>query len=284
MWQSCVHTHSCLYPLWIVGYGQQRLFGSLAWGLGALFIGILIDAYGTNAIFFFAYTFHFISALCMYVGTKYVVGTTYNQKGLDHFTAEVGQEANSVSIWVSGAIVAVSKLVRQTNDSFQQLLRHDALKFILYDIFVYGTVMTIIDSIMTTSLMTDYSTSASFGGMYTGMGVVSCIPAFYVSTQVIEMYGHYHVFLFAQITCVVRLLINAMLDIHWEHSPSVLLCTQLLHGICFALYWSTAVDIMYKLAPPDMKNTSLVSDRHVCIYKRGSNLTETYNQYANLYL
>ena len=248
---------------------------------------MLIDEYGTNAIFFFAYTFHMISAICMVVGTKYLKkdsnannanNNSGNSSGLvidsrDYglsTTDDIKTNTSSSDIGsikditdrVTGGVVAVSKLIRQTTNSFQQLLRHEALKYILYNIFIYGTVMTIIDSIMTTALMTDYNTSASFGGMYTGMGVVSCIPAFYISSQFIEYFGHYYVFLFAQVTCIFRLLINSMLDIHWEHSPNVLLCTQLLHGICFALYWSTAVDIMYKLAPPDMKNTSLVC---VCV-------------------
>jgi hypothetical protein len=43
------------------GYGQQRLYGSLAWGMGAYVVGMLIDTYGTNSMFYFTYFFQFIS-------------------------------------------------------------------------------------------------------------------------------------------------------------------------------------------------------------------------------
>ena len=42
------------------GYGQQRMFGSLAWGFGALIVGYLIDTFGMDSIFFFTYPFFFI--------------------------------------------------------------------------------------------------------------------------------------------------------------------------------------------------------------------------------
>lgn len=40
------------------GYGQQRLFGSLAWGLGAFAAGYCIDTYGMESIFFYTYFFN----------------------------------------------------------------------------------------------------------------------------------------------------------------------------------------------------------------------------------
>merc|ERR1719502_153417 len=43
------------------GYGQQRMFGSLAWGVGALVVGYLIDTFGMDSIFFFTYPFFLVS-------------------------------------------------------------------------------------------------------------------------------------------------------------------------------------------------------------------------------
>jgi len=45
------------------GYGQQRLFGSLAWGLGAFVAGYFIDTYGMVSIFYYTYFFNFIAFL-----------------------------------------------------------------------------------------------------------------------------------------------------------------------------------------------------------------------------
>ena len=43
------------------GYGQQRLFGSLAWGLGAFAAGYCIDTYGMESIFFYTYSFNLLA-------------------------------------------------------------------------------------------------------------------------------------------------------------------------------------------------------------------------------
>ena len=45
------------------GYGQQRMFGSLAWGGGAFIAGYLIDTYGMNALFYYTYLFNFTSLI-----------------------------------------------------------------------------------------------------------------------------------------------------------------------------------------------------------------------------
>lgn len=313
------------------GYGQQRLYGSLAWGVGALMTGVLIDLYGTNSLFFFAYAFYALSACLMLWGSRQAAGPTGwgsgsagaagndgnlltpsgklrsgsgSSNGSSNSSGSGGQSGSSSGgsnwfhrlkhpnnssneldklledttvehkgntggttsnrTWVqclcdsaSLLLIVVSKLIRQSRDSFAKLLGYDALKYLLYNIFVYGAVMTIIDSIVAISLVTDYRTSASFGGIYTGMGVCSCLPAFYLSKSLIERHGHYAVLMFAQCTCVFRLLVNSCLLPSWEYSAYGLLVTQLLHGACFALFWATAVDVMYKLAPPGMKNTSL---------------------------
>ena len=43
------------------GYGQQRVFGSIAWGGGAFLAGYLIDMFGMDAVFFYTYFFNTIT-------------------------------------------------------------------------------------------------------------------------------------------------------------------------------------------------------------------------------
>jgi predicted MFS family arabinose efflux permease len=50
------------------GYGQQRMFGSLAWGGGAFIAGYLIDLYGMNALFYYTYVFNITSFLFVIFG------------------------------------------------------------------------------------------------------------------------------------------------------------------------------------------------------------------------
>lgn len=57
------------------GFGQQRMFGSLAWGLGALLCGILIDSYGMTSVFYYTNTFNLITlALVFILPTVYMGG------------------------------------------------------------------------------------------------------------------------------------------------------------------------------------------------------------------
>ena len=43
------------------GYGQQRVFGSIAWGSGAFIAGYLIDVFGMNSVFYYTYFFNAIT-------------------------------------------------------------------------------------------------------------------------------------------------------------------------------------------------------------------------------
>lgn len=43
------------------GFGQQRMYGSLAWGVGAWVVGSLIDYFGMKSIFYYTYFFQCIS-------------------------------------------------------------------------------------------------------------------------------------------------------------------------------------------------------------------------------
>jgi hypothetical protein len=59
------------------GYGEQRMFGSLAWGLGAFLVGVLIDYFGMFSMFWFTY---FFQSIALAIVLKYLPGkTTWNQ-------------------------------------------------------------------------------------------------------------------------------------------------------------------------------------------------------------
>ena len=48
------------------------MYGSLAWGLGAYMVGMMIDAYGTDSMFYFTYFFQIVSLIIVfkYLPTK----------------------------------------------------------------------------------------------------------------------------------------------------------------------------------------------------------------------
>lgn len=52
------------------GYGEQRAFGSLGWGVGALLSGALIDLAGMDALFFYTYVLCGANFLIVYFGVS----------------------------------------------------------------------------------------------------------------------------------------------------------------------------------------------------------------------
>jgi predicted MFS family arabinose efflux permease len=49
------------------GFGEQRAFGSIAWGAGALCIGYFIDAYGMSSLFYYTYSLNIIMMIVILV-------------------------------------------------------------------------------------------------------------------------------------------------------------------------------------------------------------------------
>ena len=47
------------------GYGSQRLWTGVAWGLGSMFVGRFIDSFGYNAIFYWTYLFSALVVLLL---------------------------------------------------------------------------------------------------------------------------------------------------------------------------------------------------------------------------
>jgi PPP family 3-phenylpropionic acid transporter len=86
------------------GYGEQRLYGSLAWGIGAFIVGVLIDQFGMNSMFAFTYLFQ---AIALGIVLKYLPGkTTLNQLTS---VASISSFANLTSGSGSGSTNAIEK-------------------------------------------------------------------------------------------------------------------------------------------------------------------------------
>ena len=49
------------------GFGEQRAFGSVAWGIGALLIGALIDIYGMNSLFYYTYCLNLVMLIVILI-------------------------------------------------------------------------------------------------------------------------------------------------------------------------------------------------------------------------
>jgi predicted MFS family arabinose efflux permease len=132
-----------------------------------------------------------------------------------------------------------------------------AARVLLLNTFVYGLVMTIIDTFMYVSLEKDFGASRTFSGACTAASILSCLPVFYYSEHLLVKHGHFRLIHIAQWTCVIRLLLLSMLNPTSPHSAYAILGIQLLHGLNFALFWSAAVDALFKLAPKGLTSSCL---------------------------
>jgi hypothetical protein len=91
------------------------------------------------------------------------------------------------------------------------------------------------------------------------MSVIGCIPLFWFSSYFITKYGHFHIILMSECSCLVRLFAYALLIPSWPFSLYLLPAVQLIHGLNFALYWAAAVDAIHKLSPRELTTTSMAT-------------------------
>ena len=139
---------------------------------------------------------------------------------------------------------------------------------ILVNAFLYGIVMTVPDTFLFVSLEKDYKASRTFSGMITTTSIFSCLPLFWYSSIMITRYGHYNLLFLSQITCIVRLFAYSLLSPSWSLSLYVLPYIQLLHGLNFALYWSSAIDAIHKLSPKELQ-TICIAALNITFYTCG---------------
>ena len=293
------------YPLPIfLGYGQQRMFGSLAWGSGAFISGYLIDAYGMNTLFYYTYFFNiasfffvvFVLPSSRTVSHSVIVESENKIEDEDVFDEKNGEDSELLGASPEMTeIRSRSKSTEKTdhNSSFQhqQQQRHAGAhghkrgfnhymkelstylsnapcRAILINSFLYGVVMTVPDTFLFVSVEQDFKASRTYSGLLTSTSILACLPLFWFSGGLIMKYGHYKLIFTSQFTCIARLILYSLLAPDQSMSLYFLPCIQLIHGLNFALYWSAAIDAIHKLAPAELQ-TICIAALNVSFYTFG---------------
>ena len=119
--------------------------------------------------------------------------------------------------------------------------------------------MQVHDTFLYLLMERDFHASRTFSGLLTTVSVLSCLPLFWYADPLIKRYGHYSLIVVSEMTCLVRLWIVYMIPPHYDTVLVLVLCSQMLHGLTFALFWAAAVDLMSELSPPGMKNGCMAS-------------------------
>jgi MFS_1 like family len=292
-----------------LGYGQQRMFGSLAWGGGALISGFLIDTYGMNALFYYTYFFNFVSLAFVIIGLPGTTSTPAdsatlvpNKEGIDKDdpTVEHGGEDSPLLSADANQQLAENMMRRsrsleggsgeENQNQFQNNLKEDKhsqgkkvasymrelyaflcnppCRSIILNSFLYGIVMTIPDTFLFVSLEKDFRATRTYSGLVTTTSIMACLPLFWFSGPLIAKQGHFNLIFLSECSCILRLLVYSTLSPRWSLSLYLLPFIQLIHGLNFALYWSTSVDAIYKLAPLDL-TTICIAALNISYYTFG---------------
>ena len=240
------------------GYGSQRLWGSLAWGCGSYVIGHLIDVWGFDVIFYWTYFFSALLLVLVYLKPRSLADRIRRGNQLSsHGSSQVedeetcqGKNSNLRSTKSSTAEVLTSflRIVAGTGGPV-------SYRSFLLMVLQLGFSLSLVEHFMLVQLKKEFGCSTSFMGQLTLVGVVTQLPLFYFSTQLIKAFGHTKLFFATHIVLWFRLLVMATLITKDNYDP-LLLYLQISHGPCFALAWVTAVDFSSFSAPPELRATA----------------------------
>jgi predicted MFS family arabinose efflux permease len=268
------------------GFGQQRMFGSLAWGIGAWIVGALIDEFGMGSMFYFTYFFQFVSLIIVMnalPSTKMPLnvssasltrlkelhsngGNSSSTDALDDSDIDIeGGSPNKVGLTIDGhghnidppelksqikSYVQVARLKLEVYFAeVRQFLGNKSCNFLLINALSTGVVNQIFETYLFISLDESMHTSKGFVGLCTCIGSMTCAPVFYYSQLWIDKYGHSQCILFAEYVFFLRLVLFTVTPYNTIYTKPFILLMHVLHGPSFALFWASSVDAIYKQSP-----------------------------------
>lgn len=236
------------------GYGRQRMFGAIAWGVGAYVAGGLIDIFGMKYLFFYTYFFILINGLLVVIGVPSKTSSSWSVY------------SKEISIWTQFSYSLI-QLFRE----LRQFFSNAPCRIILLTAIAYGAAMTVPDTFIFISLERDFHASRSFSGWLTIVSICSEIPIFWYSEYIISSVGVFRMIMIAMVTCVFRLLILSAISIDNHFSLVFLLILQLTHGLNFGLFWLAVADSILKLAPDGLLTSSMAA-LNIAYYTCGGSL------------
>lgn len=230
------------------GYGKQRLWGSIAWGVSALFAGILLDKFGGGAIFVYTYASSALFLAFLFALRRILPTVRCKRR-------EPKSEAKSLG-WAS-------QICSQAPNIWQDLCGSGSNSVAVWAIvihnFCYGTMMVVFDSILMLQLERDFGMSRSVQGVFTAVSIASALPVYHYSRTLQKRIGHLGMIQSSIVVSALRLCFTmvACSDLIHDGSRAYwLLVLQLLHGYHFAANWVASVELLDNLA--SRKRQSLV--------------------------
>lgn len=203
-------------------YGSIRLFATISWGLGSVFMGILTDKFG------FVWNFGVFGSM-MTVSLLFTIACLPSRSKTEQTRYE---RAHSKPSW------AVLK---------RSLLKWQICIWFV-EIAALGAAMSLVDSFLFVYLQNDLGASSALCGYTVGVTVMLEIPVFAHSQTLLTKLGHDGLLVVAMVAYSIRVFGYTLLSpetVHW------VLLLEILHGITFATAWTATVDFSAQFAPKE---------------------------------
>eukprot|EP01060_Flectonema_neradi_P002644 TRINITY_DN1167_c4_g1_i1.p1 TRINITY_DN1167_c4_g1~~TRINITY_DN1167_c4_g1_i1.p1 ORF type:complete len:450 (+),score=28.81 TRINITY_DN1167_c4_g1_i1:118-1467(+) len=192
------------------GYGKQRLWAALAWGVASLYVGVCIDRYGIQTVFLLTYAAVFLEIII-------------------------------ILKWLPSDLCVVSPNPPSTK---KESILNWPLAFLL-NCLLYSMAYTIPDQIILLHLEAS-GASRSLQGTAIACSVIFEIPVFYYSDYLTHIFSARLLVFTAQFIFIGRLLLYlAVVD----SDMRLVIPIQLLNGFSFGLLWASAVPYIQSNAP-----------------------------------
>ncbi len=233
-------------------YGKQRVFASLAWGLGSFFVGHLIDRLGLPVVYLYTYS--------VMSWTLLLIGFLHWQRSRGRGVPSSDDDGDGGSPASSSAAVAAAlppsspstnnrnnnnattKDLRAVVRNLRVLFRRPSLARFASQIVLSGFLMTLFDSLLPMQIERDLGASRTFNGLSTLLSVLSSVPVWWFSEQVLRERGAWWLLRAGQGLMAARFGAMAVAS---SDLRAVLLLTSL-HGVVFASIWVAATALVQR--------------------------------------
>lgn len=248
-------------------YGKQRLWASIAWGMGSFLTGYLVEKTGNPLFIIYVYLF-FISLfmisssfidLSVSDTSSHAVITAldddHNEYGLeDDIEDDIQIVGEDTRLLHDEEEVSNDKLGDDEADC-ASLFDVDVLLF-LFSFNLIGMTFSILGSYLFIYFKNTWFASPTLLGSTTIPSILWELPIFYYSSFFLQWLGPDIMTVLSLFLLFLRLTLYIVLP-NVLPLPSgwnvIILLLESLHGACFALSWAAGMDHIQKIAPPKRK-------------------------------
>jgi PPP family 3-phenylpropionic acid transporter len=248
-------------------YGQQRLFGSISWGLSSFITGLGMQWKGIWVPFyiFFGFISVFFILLCFVphpepnpseatenvettYGTTSTVGEDDGSSGNDHDVPSV--EEDHVNVDVDEGTTLLGRV------TVLQALGTAKSFFFFLSISLLGLVFAVLGLYLFIYLSTTWEASPTLLGLTTPFSIACEVPTFYFSGYLIKKLGRTRMIVISHLLMLLRMALYIFLPQLLPTSMSwVMAIVEMLHGASYGLQWSAGMSFLELLAPAYLQQT-----------------------------